>query len=65
MDELAILNSIPTAEGAIQIAMEETHNYTWKPELCYWIRKGRAFTLARTLKAMGAEVTVVAPNPGQ
>jgi dipicolinate synthase subunit A len=65
MDELAILNSIPTAEGAIQIAMEETRITIHGSRSCV-IGFGRVgVTLARTLKAMGAEVTVVARNPGQ
>ncbi len=65
MDELAILNSIPTAEGAIQIAMEETRLAIHGSRSCV-IGFGRVgITLARTLKAMGAEVTVVARNPGQ
>lgn len=65
MDELAILNSIPTAEGAIQIAMEETRIAIHGSRCCI-IGFGRVgITLARTLKAMGAEVTVVARNPGQ
>ncbi|MGI5920252.1 MAG: dipicolinate synthase subunit DpsA [Syntrophomonadaceae bacterium] len=65
MDELAILNSIPTAEGAIQIAMEETPITIHGSNTCI-IGFGRvAITLARTLKALGAEVTVVARNEGQ
>lgn len=65
MDELAVLNSIPTAEGAIQIAMEETSITIHGSRSCI-IGFGRVgITLARTLKAMGAQVTVVARNPGQ
>lgn len=65
MDELAILNSIPTAEGAIQIAMEETRIAIHGSRSCI-IGFGRVgMTLARILKAMGAEVTVVARNPAQ
>jgi len=65
MDELAILNSIPTAEGAIQIAMEETRIAIHGSRSCI-IGFGRVgITLARTLKAMGSTVTVVARNPGQ
>lgn len=64
-DELAIMNSIPTAEGAIQIAMEETRITIHGSHSCV-IGFGRVgITLARTLKALGAEVTVVARNPGQ
>ncbi len=65
MDELAILNSIPTAEGAIQIAMEETNITIHGSKTCV-IGFGRVgTTMARTLKALGSEVTVVARNPGQ
>lgn len=65
MDEIAILNSIPTAEGAIQIAMEETPITIHGSKTCV-IGFGRtAITLARTLKALGSDVTVVARNPGQ
>ncbi len=65
MDEIAILNSIPTAEGAIQIAMEETPITIHGSKTCV-IGFGRtAITLARTLKALGSDVTVVARNRGQ
>ncbi len=65
IDELAILNSIPSAEGALQIAMEETRITIHGSQTCI-IGFGRvAITLARLLKAMGSEVTVVARNRGQ
>ena len=65
MDEVAILNSIPTAEGAIQIAMEETATTIHGSKTCV-IGFGRVgITMARTLKALGSEVTVVARNSGQ
>lgn len=65
MDEVAILNSIPTAEGAIQIAMEETPITIHGSKSCV-IGFGRVgITLAKTLKALGSEVTVVARNEGQ
>jgi len=65
MDEIAILNSIPTAEGAIQIAMEETTTTIHGSHTCI-IGFGRVgITMARTLKALGSEVTVVARNEGQ
>jgi len=64
-DELAILNSIPTAEGALQIAMEETDFTIHGSSTCV-IGFGRVgITLARTLKALGSEVTVVARNKAQ
>ncbi|MDD3269199.1 MAG: dipicolinate synthase subunit DpsA [Syntrophomonadaceae bacterium] len=65
MDEIAIMNSIPTAEGAIQIAMEETPITIHGSKSCV-VGFGRvAITLARLLKAMGSDVTVVARNEGQ
>jgi dipicolinate synthase subunit A len=64
-DDLAIKNSIPTAEGAIQIAMEQT-DITIHGSLSCVIGFGRVgITLARTLKALGADVVVVARDPGQ
>lgn len=62
-DEVAVLNSIPTAEGAIQLAMQE---------LPITIHGARAFvlgfgrvgqTLARCLLGLGAEVTAVDRKP--
>jgi len=65
MDEIAILNSIPTAEGAIQIAMEESKITIHGSETCI-VGFGRiGITLARTLKALGSNVTVVARDRGQ
>jgi len=65
MDEIAILNSIPTAEGAIQIAMEETLSTIHGSRTCV-IGFGRVgVTMAATLKALGSDVTVIARNPGQ
>ncbi len=59
MDDFAILNSIPTAEGAIQIAMEETP-ITIHGSQTSVIGFGRVGqTLARTLKALGSNVTVI------
>lgn len=64
-DEVAILNSIPTAEGALQIAMEETSITIHGSRSCV-IGFGRVgMTMARVLKALGADVTVVARNKGQ
>ncbi|CFX75653.1 D-isomer specific 2-hydroxyacid dehydrogenase, NAD-binding [Syntrophomonas zehnderi OL-4] len=65
IDAVAILNSIPTAEGAIQIAMEETPSTIHGSKTCV-IGFGRVgITLARTLKALGSDVTVVARDEGQ
>lgn len=63
LDDFAILNSIPSAEGAIQLAMER---------LPITIHGSRAFvlgfgrtgaTLARMLASIGARTTVVARDP--
>ncbi len=60
IDEVAILNSIPSAEGAVQIAMEKTP-ITIHGSKSVVLGFGRtAVTLARTLKALGARTTVVA-----
>ncbi len=65
VDDIAILNSIPTAEGAIQIAMEETPFTIHGSKTCV-IGFGRVgITMARTLKALGSDVTVVARKDGQ
>jgi len=65
IDDIAILNSIPTAEGAIQIAMEETPITIHGSKTCV-IGFGRVgITMARTLKALGSDVTVVARKDGQ
>lgn len=64
-DELAILNSIPTAEGAIALAMDNS------PITIHGSRSlvtgfGRcAITLARMLAAIGSRVTVVARRAAQ
>ncbi len=57
-DDLAILNSVPTAEGAIQIAMEELPVTIQSLSVLVtgYGRVGR--TLAGALKALGAEVWV-------
>ncbi|MGE5581222.1 MAG: dipicolinate synthase subunit DpsA [Bacillota bacterium] len=59
-DEIAVLNSIPTAEGALQIAMEELP-ITIHGSKVVIIGFGRVgVTLARVFKAMGAQVIVSA-----
>lgn len=57
-DDLAILNSVPTAEGAIQIAMEELPVTIQSLGILVtgYGRVGR--TLASALKALGADVWV-------
>ena len=59
-EELAIKNAIPTAEGAVQIAMEETPTTIWGSK-CLVIGYGRiGRTLSSMLKGLGAEVCVSA-----
>lgn len=62
--DVAILNSIPSAEGAIQIAMEAvpTTIHNSNSMVLGYGRTG--ITLARMLKGIGAHVTVVARRPG-
>lgn len=63
MDEVAILNSIPSAEGAIQIAMEKLP-ITIHGSSAFVLGFGRTGqTLARMLGAIGAQTRVVARNP--
>jgi len=63
VDELAILNSVPSAEGAIQIAMQETP-ITIHSSQSWVLGFGRlGKTLARMLKALGAHTTVCARKP--
>ncbi|MFZ5592031.1 MAG: dipicolinate synthase subunit DpsA [Bacillota bacterium] len=65
IDEVAILNSIPSAEGAILLAMQNMP-ITIHGSQCVVTGFGRtAMTLARMLKALGAHTTVVARNPAQ
>ncbi|WP_166237876.1 dipicolinate synthase subunit DpsA [Paenibacillus turpanensis] len=57
-DDVAIYNSIPTAEGAVMIAIQNT-DITIHGSTCTVIGIGRTgLTLARTLKGLGANVKV-------
>lgn len=59
-DDFSILNSIPTAEGAIQRAMEESEITIFGSD-CLVVGYGRTGqTLGRTLAGLGATVTVAA-----
>jgi len=59
-EELKILNAIPTVEGAIQIAMEETA-HTIHSSKCMVTGYGRiGKLLSHSLKSLGADVTVSA-----
>jgi dipicolinate synthase subunit A len=63
IDEIAILNSIPTAEGAVQIAMQELP-ITIHDSNIYILGMGRTgFTLAHLCSVMGAHTTVVTRKP--
>lgn len=59
-EELSVLNAVPTAEGAIEIAMRELPLTIFGMEAAVigYGRVGRV--LARTLSALGANVTVLA-----
>lgn len=59
-EDLQILNAIPTAEGAIQIAMQET-KHTIHSSKCLIVGNGRiGKILAKMLDGIGAEVTIAA-----
>jgi len=60
LDEVAILNSIPSAEGAIQYAMQHS-DITIHGSKSFVLGFGRCgITLARMLQGLGAHVTVCA-----
>lgn len=60
LNELAILNSIPSAEGALQMAMEAT-SITIHGSQSFVLGLGRCgWTLSRMLQGIGAHVTGVA-----
>src|SRR5690554_1070410 len=62
LDELAILNAIPTAEGALQIAIEETDFTIFESRVLIYGLGRVGLTLAWRLKALGAETYVVTRN---
>ncbi|HBQ28343.1 dipicolinate synthase [Peptococcaceae bacterium SCADC1_2_3] len=65
LDETAILNSIPSAEGAIQMVMERLP-ITIHDSRALVLGFGRTgITLVRMLAAIGAHVTVIARDPAQ
>lgn len=62
-DDVAIYNSIPTAEGAIMIAIQNT-DITIHSSNCMVLGFGRTgITMARTLQGMGAKVQVGVNRP--
>lgn len=57
-DDVAILNSIPTAEGAVMMAIQNTE-ITIHGSTCIVLGIGRTgFTLAKTLQGLGANIRV-------
>jgi dipicolinate synthase subunit A len=64
-DELCILHAIPTAEGAIKVAVENTEETLLGMKvLCFGL--GRVgMSVAQAFDAMKARVTVTARNPAQ
>lgn len=63
-EEMAMLNAVPTAEGAIQIAMEETLHTLHSSE-CLVIGNGRiGKILAKMLHGIGAKATVASRKKG-
>lgn len=57
-DDVAIYNSIPTAEGALMMAIQNT-DITIHGSICVVLGIGRTgFTLAKTLQGLGAKIRV-------
>ncbi|MFD1426245.1 dipicolinate synthase subunit DpsA [Kroppenstedtia sanguinis] len=64
-DDVAIYNSIPTVEGALMLAIQNT-NITIHGSTCAVLGLGRVgMTLCRTLHALGARVKVGVRSPDQ
>lgn len=64
-EEMAVLNAVPTAEGAVGIALSERASTLWESH-CLITGFGRcAKTLALLLKGFGAKITIAARNPGE
>lgn len=64
-DDVAIFNSIPTAEGALMMAIQNT-DFTIHGSQCMVLGLGRiGMTLARTLQALGAHVKMGVLKPEQ
>ncbi len=63
LDSYALLNAVPTAEGAIMLATQNTDFTLWKSR-CLVIGYGRVGkVLANRLKAFGCDVTITARKP--
>lgn len=64
-DTLSLLNAVPTAEGAVEIALSNTLTTLWNSS-CLVLGFGKcAKSLAFLLKGFGAKITVAARNPEQ
>ncbi|MGG1551193.1 MULTISPECIES: dipicolinate synthase subunit DpsA [Paenibacillus] len=62
-DDIAIYNSIPTAEGALMMAIQNT-DITIHGSVCMVLGFGRTgFTMAKTLQGLGATVKVGVRKP--
>lgn len=62
-EDFMILNAIPTAEGAIKVALDEYKNTLWNSKILV-VGYGRiGKILADRLKGIGANITVSARNP--
>ena len=62
-EEFEILNAVPSAEGAVKIALENTDFTLWKSN-CFILGFGRiAKILAKILAGFGADVTICARKP--
>ena len=64
LDQLAIMNAIPTAEGAIEIAMEETDITIYQSNTLVLGLGKVGLTLAWRLKALGSHVYSATRNKG-
>lgn len=62
-EELLIKNAVPTAEGAAELAISETAHTVFGSDVLITGYGNVAKALARTLKALGANVTVAARKP--
>ncbi len=59
-DDLGFFNAVPTAEGAVKIAIEETDDTLFDSHIALWGFGKVGKILASRLKAFGAHVTVIA-----
>ena len=59
-EEMAVLNAVPTAEGAIQIAFEEMPTTLWKSRALIFGYGRIGKILAKDLAGLGAQVDIVA-----